>query len=247
MCVCVSEKNKPIDCIFLWQQLHHTVPATTLAALAASVSFRNSVVSEELSEAYPCATTREALTGQVGFRAITVGQPSGCSTATVKTTDGLPISILMMRTARPIMEGSVPVDPSINFNGELMDNRLLALKTKEQNFDQSRKFDSYQPRNPSRMFDDRSQSYRNRQYQQSYQQSDQRQGQRHNYFENRQYERSDRGRSQRHNPFENRQYQRSDRGQYQTRGRGMYKPYKSGSIGERNLRYRYQGRDDDST
>lgn len=87
------------------------MPATTLAALAASTCFVNSVIVENIIDAFPCEATQAGM--QDNIRGITVGQPAGCSTAMVKVTDDLPTSILMTRTARLIMEGSILVDPKI--------------------------------------------------------------------------------------------------------------------------------------
>jgi 2-methylaconitate cis-trans-isomerase PrpF len=63
---------------------------------------------------YPCDASQAAI--QEDVRAITVGQPAGCSTAMVKVKDGLPVSTLMTRTARHIMNGSIPTDPKMQLH-----------------------------------------------------------------------------------------------------------------------------------
>lgn len=107
----VSMQLQGIDTHLSTQQLHRTIPATTLAALAVSTVFSDSVVAENIVHPLPCDASLKAT--QDNVRAITVGQPAGCSTAMIKVKHGLPVSTLMTRTARLIMDGSIPVDSEI--------------------------------------------------------------------------------------------------------------------------------------
>ncbi|PWN89916.1 DUF453-domain-containing protein [Acaromyces ingoldii] len=93
-------------------QLHRTIPATTLSALAAARCFADSVVSRTVSPALSPMTKKatEEAGGGDDVRAITIGQPAGASSASVQTDEGgQPRAIVMLRTARRIMQGEVLV------------------------------------------------------------------------------------------------------------------------------------------
>lgn len=96
--------------------LHRTVPATCLSALAAARAFPESTIEQSIH-----AKTTE---GQGGILSIRVGQPAGVSEASVKVRPAsadeqrrglksVPESIVYYRTARRIIQGLVDVPPSI--------------------------------------------------------------------------------------------------------------------------------------
>jgi hypothetical protein len=118
-------------------QLHRTVPATTLSALAAARCFENSTVSEQIAK-HPSAPSHqpyipeatatainEALSAATGLqsnrvRAITVGQPAGLSTASILTDEHQrPSSVVMMRTAKRIISGSIDVPYDVDIDTRL--------------------------------------------------------------------------------------------------------------------------------
>jgi 2-methylaconitate cis-trans-isomerase PrpF len=104
-------------------QLHRTIPATTLSALAASLAFQDSIVAQVASNTTSQQTKdtiRDFQDVAGNIRAITVGQPAGCSSASVTlSADGQPTSILMMRTARRIMEGSLEIPSSLRLDAKM--------------------------------------------------------------------------------------------------------------------------------
>lgn len=114
-------------------QLHRTIPATTLSALAAAQCFPDSIVSHVVAQArqsrqdVPVPSTQAAIdelsrNGALPsrIRAITVGQPAGPSTASVQTTvDGAPESIVMLRTARCIFMGTYPTPSGLDVDESL--------------------------------------------------------------------------------------------------------------------------------
>lgn len=137
-------------------QLHRSIPATTLSALAAARCFPKSIVSEVLaksSQASTPSTTKgdhlesrpqhevpmgcsaeDSASSHVGeqeTRTITVGQPAGVSTASVQTRPASneggvePAAIVMLRTARRIMQGYVTVPDNVERSNSL----AHALKT----------------------------------------------------------------------------------------------------------------------
>lgn len=84
--------------------IHRTVPATCLSALACARAFPRSTVQQN------ARPTREQ--GQI--RSITVGQPAGLSSASIRVADdGVPQSIVYYRTARRIIQGLVDLPPSL--------------------------------------------------------------------------------------------------------------------------------------
>ncbi|UZJ57513.1 hypothetical protein CBS101457_006833 [Exobasidium rhododendri] len=112
-------------------QLHRTIPATTLSALAASLAFPNSIVSQVVSKTPSRQTlkTLEEAGGAGNLRAITVGQPAGCSSASVAiSAKGLPTSIVMLRTARRIMQGLLDIPSSLSYDHELRNSLKEARK-----------------------------------------------------------------------------------------------------------------------
>ncbi|WFD36121.1 hypothetical protein MCUN1_002992 [Malassezia cuniculi] len=95
--------------------VHRSVPATTLAALAASMAYPDSVIGEALRSGGAHETPSAASTALAGpsTRAITVGHPAGAASASVALKDGSPAALLYTRTARRIMQGLVEIPPNI--------------------------------------------------------------------------------------------------------------------------------------
>lgn len=102
------------------QQLHRTIPATTLSALVASLCFQASITSglirsQKLSQTTIKEIQQASSSSSAGdasdlLRAVTVGQPAGLSSASVQRDgNGFPKAIVMLRTARQIMQGQVLV------------------------------------------------------------------------------------------------------------------------------------------
>ena len=99
--------------------MHRTIPATTLSAVAAACAFPSSVVSEAIaagrqgdSSAAPASVAESQ--GQGNVLSVTVGQPAGLSTASVKLSEGdrKPIGIVYIRTANRIISGLIDVPDS---------------------------------------------------------------------------------------------------------------------------------------
>lgn len=105
--------------------LHRTVPATCLSALAVGRALRESTIEKAVQAGASGVRGKkgEAEQGE-GILSITVGQPAGVSEASVKTraatqqdkSKGLqvvPESIVYYRTARRIMDGCVDLAHSL--------------------------------------------------------------------------------------------------------------------------------------
>lgn len=99
--------------------LHRTVPATCLSALAAGRAFAQSTIEQAVR-----ASGREVKGEEGGIVSIRVGQPAGVSEASVKVRpatgdeqekgfESIPESIVYVRTARRIVEGFVDVPHSL--------------------------------------------------------------------------------------------------------------------------------------
>ncbi|SPO37463.1 uncharacterized protein PSFLO_02937 [Pseudozyma flocculosa] len=91
--------------------VHRTVPATCLSALACGRAFADSTIEQAVrqSSCGPAAAEDEE-----GIRSISVGQPAGVSSASIRLVkaDGggeVPESIVYYRTARRIIKGSIDV------------------------------------------------------------------------------------------------------------------------------------------
>lgn len=84
---------------------HRTVPATMLSALAVARALKGSIISQQCRGNEMEGSQQEVVETRVG-------QPAGVSAASVSVRGGKPESIVYMRTARRIMEGSVLVPPS---------------------------------------------------------------------------------------------------------------------------------------
>ena len=91
--------------------VHRSVPATTLAALAASMSYPDSLIGDTLrlggAHESPSAATSALVSAST--RAITVGHPAGAASASVALKNDTPAALLYTRTARRIMQGMVEV------------------------------------------------------------------------------------------------------------------------------------------
>jgi 2-methylaconitate cis-trans-isomerase PrpF len=85
--------------------VHRTIPATTLAALAVAAAYPQSIVAETIS----------SLTSRTDHDSVTVraGHPAGTAEATAKMVEQQPKSIAYIRTARRLFQGDVLVPPSI--------------------------------------------------------------------------------------------------------------------------------------
>ncbi|KDN53073.1 DUF453-domain-containing protein [Tilletiaria anomala UBC 951] len=98
--------------------VHRTIPATTLSAVAAASAFVGSVVDEAIAlgrliSASPAPASQAKSQGKKDVQSVTVGQPAGLSTASVTLgMAGEPVGIVYMRTANRIMHGWVDVPPS---------------------------------------------------------------------------------------------------------------------------------------
>jgi len=92
--------------------IHRTVPATTLSALAVGAAFPNSVVADAIA-ASPRKPHDVSSAGGRDVVSIVVGQPAGISTASVTMTnvhgERRPTSITYLRTARRLFQGQVLV------------------------------------------------------------------------------------------------------------------------------------------
>ena len=98
--------------------VHRSVPATTLSALAVCTAYPDSVVGRALARGgardSPCQTSADAARSGEHLGAITVGHPAGTATAMVQMSQrGDPQAIVYERTARRIMDGYVDVPPRI--------------------------------------------------------------------------------------------------------------------------------------
>lgn len=94
--------------------VHRSVPATTLAALAASTAFPESVVGDAIARGgaahQPSPATRALLAAPGPTRrAVTAGHPAGGASASVTLAHGAPAALMYTRTARRIMHGLVDV------------------------------------------------------------------------------------------------------------------------------------------
>lgn len=87
-------------------QFHRSIMATALSAMAVAGAYPDSIVREAIAQG-------GASFAQGAQQTITVGQPAGTSSATVQVADGVPSSIVYVRTARRIMEGLADVPERI--------------------------------------------------------------------------------------------------------------------------------------
>ncbi|PWY97921.1 DUF453-domain-containing protein [Testicularia cyperi] len=101
--------------------IHRTVPATCLSALASGRAFPNSTIEQAVRQAAPRAPEANKAKDIIS---ITVGQPAGLSEASIKVRPAtemeaqqgftqIPESIVYMRTARRIIDGLVDVPRSM--------------------------------------------------------------------------------------------------------------------------------------
>jgi len=92
--------------------IHRTVPATTLSALAVGAAFQNSVIAEAIS-AFPRPSRDLSGRSDGDVVSVVVGQPAGTSAASAKLTnvsgERRPTSINYLRTARRLFQGQVLV------------------------------------------------------------------------------------------------------------------------------------------
>ncbi|KDQ11006.1 hypothetical protein BOTBODRAFT_163318 [Botryobasidium botryosum FD-172 SS1] len=92
--------------------IHRTVPATTLSALAVGAAYPNSVIAEAIS-ASPRRSRDSPGHADGNMVSVVVGQPAGTSAASAKLTtvsgEQRPTSINYLRTARRLFQGQVLV------------------------------------------------------------------------------------------------------------------------------------------
>lgn len=110
-------KKQEMDCLVRAVSVgnvHRTIPATALNALACGLWLPNSTIDQAVRKSSPKPIGIEA---GIHAQTISVGQPSGVSSATsVPDKEGKVNAVQMVRTAREIMRGFVSVPDGVKFD-----------------------------------------------------------------------------------------------------------------------------------
>lgn len=115
----VQVEEKEMDCLIRAVSvgnIHRTIPATCLAALACGLAFPKSTIYQAVVQ-----SGSKAIQGKDGSFTIAVGQPSGVSSCSISTKENengglVPKAVQMLRTARTIMTGTVSVPDDVDFD-----------------------------------------------------------------------------------------------------------------------------------